>query len=536
MGEFDTPLQRAGGRILRALQGPVRKPTFWLTRHVLLRFLGLIYLVAFVSMSQQILVLIGADGLLPAVVAMERSGLDFIELPSVFWINASDVTLQLGAWLGVALSLALLAGVSNAVLMFVLWALYMSYVHIGQVWYGYGWEILLLEAGFLAIFLCPLREWRPFAASSPPAEPVMWLYRWLLFRVMFGAGLIKLRGDPCWTELTCLAFHYETQPIPNPLSWWLHQAPLWFHKAAVAWNHVVELVVPFCVFGPRRVRHAGGAVQASFQLILIASGNLSFLNWLTLAVCIPCFDDQLLQRLFPRSFVDRLKRRTAAAEATPVQRYGVWALVAVVGALSIMPMANLASPEQEMNSSFDRLHLVNTYGAFGSVGRERFEVIIAGSNAEDPRDPAAEWLEYELPCKPGRVDRAPCLITPYHYRLDWQIWFAAMQRPMDNPWMVHLVYKLLRGDPAVLKLVAANPFPAAPPRWIRAHLYRYRFSAPGEGGPGGENVWWVREPVGPYLPPLHAGEPALLWFLEDRGWLPADVPSPAVPPANSGTK
>src|SRR6185503_8451913 len=321
--------------------------------------------------------------------------------------------------IGVVLSLAVCAGVTNAMVQLALWAIYLSFVHVGQIFYGYGWELQLVETGFLAVFLCPIRSVGPFPAS-PPA-PVIWLFRWLIFRIMLGAGLIKLRGDPCWRDLTCLVHHYETQPIPNPLSYLLHALPPWFHKLGALFNHLVELVVPFFAFGPRRGRHIAGVLLIAFQGILILSGNLSFLNWLTIVPAIACFDDSALGRLFPAAWRERTLARSAGRSPSLPHRVAAFALAGLVALLSVNPVSNMLSPRQAMNATFDQFALVNTYGAFGSVGRERFEVILSGTR-DGVLGEQTEWLEYELPCKPGDVTRRPCVISPYHYRLDWQIW------------------------------------------------------------------------------------------------------------------
>ena len=495
------------------------RPTYWLTRFAVLRLLGLVYLVAFLVFCQQGLPLIGSDGLLPAadylrrVAAHAGSRLDgFRLLPSIFWLDVSDRALTAAGWCGAALSLLVVGGFANAIVMATLWVLYLSIVHVGQLWYGYGWETQLCETGFLAIFLCPLLDGRPFPRRPPP-RVVIWLLRWLTFRVMFGAGLIKLRGDPCWRDLTCLAFHYETQPIPSPLSRWFHFAPVWFQKAGVLFNHLAELVAPWFVFWPRIARHVAGAILLAFQGMLILSGNLSFLNWLTIVSILGCFDDGLLRHVLPRRLVARGER--AAADAVPSRGMYVAALAyaAVVVVLSVAPVENLMSSRQAMNTSFDALDLVNTYGAFGSVGRARPEIVFEGTR-DEVIGPDTAWEEYEFPCKPGDPMRRPCLISPYHYRLDWQIWFAAMSSPQQYPWTVHLVWKLLHADPGVRRLLAKDPFGDIPPRWVRARLYRYEFAPPDD--PAG--AWWHRHLVRDWLPPLRADDPALLRFMREHGW------------------
>jgi hypothetical protein len=495
--------------------------SYWLTRFVILRLLGVVYVVAFLVAARQALPLFGHDGLLPADRYLGRLAEHFgsrgaaaLEMPSLFWLGISDGALLAAAWLGVALAALVAAGFANALLLLGLWALYMSFVHVGQDWYGYGWEIQLLETGFLAVFLCPLLDARPFPRRPPPTA-VIWLFRWLIVRIMLGAGLIKLRGDPCWRDLTCLYYHYETQPLPNPLSRWFHLRPHWFQKAGVVFNHVAELVAPWFVAWPRVARLAAGGVMLAFQVTLILSGNLSFLNWLTIVPILACFDDGLLRHVLPAHLVERAARAAAEAEPSRAYQAAVWGLVAVVALLSVGPVRNLLSPGQRMNTSFDRLALVNTYGAFGSVGRLRPEIVFEGTRDASPSD-AGEWRAYEFPCKPGEVARRPCVVAPYQYRLDWQIWFAAMSTPENYPWTLHLVWKLLHNDPGALGLLANDPFREAPPRWIRARLYRYEFTP--RDDPSG--AWWTRTLVRDWLPPLSADDPRLRRFLAAHGWGP----------------
>jgi hypothetical protein len=491
-------------------------PSYRLTRFLFMRGLGLVYAVAFAILCQQTPGLIGSRGLLPArrfVARVHHAG-SFLDYPSLFYWNASDTALNGLALVGLSLSLLVLAGLENALVMFALWALYLSYCHIGQIFWGYGWEILLLETGFLAMFLCPLRGLRPFANAVAPSPVVMWLLRWLLFRVMFGAGLIKLRGDPCWRDLSCLVHHYETQPIPSPASWLLHQAPVWFHQVGVAFNHVVELIAPFGLFAPRRVRHVAVGAMIAFQLLLIVSGNLSFLNWLTLVVCVACLDDSAFSRVVPARVRTAVERLDAVPRMSRAQGLATAVLASVVGLLSIGPVLNMLSPRQAMNQSFDPLHLVNTYGAFGSVNRVRNEIVLQGTH-EQSAETAVAWREYELPCKAGDVRRRPCLITPYHYRLDWQMWFAAMSEAESEPWFVHLVYKLLVGERDVTRLLAKNPFAIRPPRFVRAELYEYRFTRLGDGS----GAYWQRTRIGAYLDPVSLQSPALLRYLRAYGLL-----------------
>ncbi|MEE2833770.1 MAG: lipase maturation factor family protein [Candidatus Latescibacterota bacterium] len=485
-----------------------------LTVWLFLRGLGLIYAVAFLSLALQLPPLLGRDGLLPVQLYLERiaeaSLAPWWDVPSLMWISSGDGFMLLLAWSGVALGLLLLSGHASAIHLLLLWILYSSFVNVGQLFYSYGWEILLLETGFLAVFLCPVWRggWRGHVGGCE--RIVLWLLRWLLFRVLFGAGLIKLRGDPCWRDLTCLLYHYETQPIPNPISPYLHALPAFVHHFGVLFNHLVEVVVPVFYFAPYRMRRIAGGLTVLFQVLLVLSGNLSWLNWLTLVLCVPCFDDGLLHRILPASLIRRTVD-TPSDAPSPMRGVATAGLLVLILSLSISPVINLLSPGQMMNTSFDRLHLVNTYGAFGHIGKERDEIILLGT-LDNAHDAAADWREYEFPCKPGDPSRPPCVVSPYHHRLDWQIWFAAMGDYRTQPWLLHLVYKLLHADPEILGLLASDPFGGRRPRWIRADLYRYEFAPPVEDG------WWRRRRLGPYLPPLSARDPSLQRIVESFGW------------------
>jgi hypothetical protein len=496
-------------------------PTYWLTRFVLLRLLGALYAVAFLVAINQILPLIGSKGLLPVGIYLQQisaalgsAGAGFARLPSVFWLAHSDGALLGAAWLGLVLSLVMVAGYANAVLLAVQWALYLSFVHVGQEWYGYGWEIQLTETGFLAIFLCPLLDGRPFPRRAPPLS-ILVLFRWLAFRIMLGAGLIKVRGDEIWRNSTALYYHFETQPIPGPLSRWFHFLPHSVLQVGVWFNWLAELGAPFFVFGPRTARHVAGAVIVLFQLSIVLSGNLSFLNWLTILPALACFDDGFWARLLPRRLVQRAATAAAQAEESRPMRATAWVATAGIALLSIQPALNLVSPGQVMNTSFDPLGLVNTYGAFGTVGQERLNVVFEGTTDEQPSD-SAHWLPYRYQGLPVALDQRPPQVAPYQLRLDWQMWFASMASPADYPWTLHLVWKLLHNDAGAVSLFANNPFPGRPPRFIRAVRYRYAFAPP--GNPQGQ--WWRRERVDIWLPALSADDPRLAQFLKSAGWLP----------------
>jgi hypothetical protein len=477
----------------------------WLTRLVFQRSLGLVYLIAFLVALNQFRPLLGERGLLPVPLFVERTS--FRDFPSLFFFFPTDRAFLIGAWAGLVLSVLTLTGISERygtpVSMLVwtaLWVLYLSFVNVGQTFYAFGWESILLEAGFFAIFL---------GGTSTKPEPVLlWIQRWVLFRVMFGAGLIKLRGDPCWRQLTCLDYHFETQPMPNPFSWSFHWLPPWAHRGGVAFNHLAELVVPFGYFAPQPVASAAGLVTIAFMGTLILSGNLAWLNWLTVVLAFSTLDGRLLARVLPFELPELHPPHAAHHVATVF-------VALLVAALSYFPVRNMLSPHQVMNLSFNRLHLVNTYGAFGGVTRERYEIVVEGTNDED-LSASTVWRAYEFKGKPGHPSRAPPQVAPYHLRLDWLMWFAAMP-PFNRPaWFVHLLAKLLEGDPAVLGLLGENPFPNAPPRHVRALLYEYRFTTPQERKETGR--WWDRELVGEYFPAVARDDRWLGQLLARYGW------------------
>jgi hypothetical protein len=459
-----------------------------LARLLIQRGLGALYLVAFVVALRQFPALLGERGLLPAPAYLAR--VPFRRAPSIFHLRYSDRALALVAWVGIVLAVAVVVGLTDllplpvAMLVWLaLWALYLSIVNVGQTFYAFGWESLLLEAGFLAMFLGN-------PETAPPAL-VLFLFRWLAFRVEFGAGLIKLRGDRCWRDLTCLDYHHETQPMPNPLSWFFHRLPRRLHRIEVLGNHAAQLVMPFLLFAPQPIAAAAAGFMILTQLYLVVSGNYAWLNWVTILICIAALPDAVL------GLVLRDPQVTAAAPA--------WFSALVIGVafvvvvLSYWPVRNLIGRRQLMNASFEPLHLVNTYGAFGSVTKTRGEVVVEGTIDEEI-DRGTTWLEYEFKGKPTDPRRLPPQVAPYHLRLDWLMWFLPLAPYYGETWFVRFLERLLLGDRDTLRLLRRDPFPDARPAWIRARLYRYRFSTWQEWRRSG--AWWVREPLGDFFPPI----------------------------------
>lgn len=471
---------------------------YQLTRWLILRLLGVVYLFAFLGMWFQGPPLIGPHGLTP----MDPG--PFWAHPSVFCLGDSDGAIRAWAALGIVLSLACVAGYANLPSMLLLWVVYGSFERDGGRWFGFGWEILLLETGFLASFLVHPWDPRPLAARQPPVSVIV-LLRWLAFRIYLGAGLIKWRSDPCWRELTCLDTHFETQPLPNPLSPGFHHAPHVVHAAGVVMNHVVELILPWFAFGPRVVRLVAGIAMIGFQVVLVLSGNLAFLNWLTIVPAIALLDDRFLRRLIPKRFTIAVAPRARLGH-----RVAAYAVAALVVVKSCDVVENLASHHQAMNASYDRLSLVNTYGAFGTVETVRHELVVEGTMDDDPA--TARWEAYEFPCKPGDVTRRPCILGPYHRRLDWLMWFAAFDEHPRDPWLIHFVWKLLAGDDGVRTLLAVDPFDGAAPKWVRIQRWVYRLQGYGDDG------WWVRDDEQSYLPPVSKDTEWLQDVMSQLGW------------------
>jgi hypothetical protein len=462
-------------------------PDYSISRLLIGRGLAAIYLIGFLVAVQQFRPLLGERGLLP--VPRFVAAMPFLSAPSIFQWRYSDRMLGIVAWGGAAIAASILLGIPQAVSLpltmlawFVVWALYLSIVNVGQTFYAFGWESLLLEAGFLATFLG--------SDMYAPSALVIFLYRWLAFRVEFGAGLIKMRGDRCWRDLTCLDYHHETQPMPNPLSWYFHRLPRRFHRLEVLGNHVAQLVVPFGLFLPQPVAAIAGSYMILTQLYLVVSGNYAWLNWITIVVAVAALPDRMLGAVLPLA-------RSGITAPPAVFAAGAIGLTLLVAALSYQPVRNLLGRRQLMNYSFNSLHIVNTYGAFGSVTRHRDEVVVEGTDDPDPTE-TSPWREYEFKGKPGDAARRPPQVAPYHLRLDWLMWFLPLSPAYGEQWFLRFLEGLLRNDPGLLRLLRSNPFPDRPPRTIRARLYRYRYTTWSERRQSG--AWWMRELTGDYFP------------------------------------
>ena len=472
------------GRMARALWGRERYPARYdLASALFIRVIALVYVTAFASLATQITGLIGADGIVPAAnffaaVAEALPHGAWFKAPSFFWLAHGD-TMLVGACLaGVVAALVVAAGYLQVVLLIVCYALYLSLYTAGQVFMSFQWDLLLLEAGFLAIFL-PLRS-----------VVVPWLFRLMLFRFMFLSGCVKLlSGDPSWAALSALDFHYETQPLPTPLAWYVHQLPDWFHRLCVAGTFVVELALPFLIFAARRPRMLAALGFVSIEILIGVTGNYNFFNFLTIALCLFLIDDQQFQR-FRRWPIRDTGRLSAPA------RWVIGVLAAVLILLNafylVRPFAREPMPPvvTTLVRPFVPFHITNGYGLFAVMTTTRPEIEVQGSHN------GREWIAYEFRYKPGDLAIPPRWNMPHQPRLDWQMWFAALSNANRQPWFGNFLVRLLQNAPEVTRLLRNNPFSESAPKYVRAMLYDYRFSSVEERNSSGRV--WQRRALGLY--------------------------------------
>jgi lipase maturation factor 1 len=465
-----------------------------------LRIIGIAYFAAFASLATQVQGLLGINGILPAarlvhMIEMMEGSSGLWLFPSVFWAHPVDSTLHFMCWGGAGASLLVVAGVLTAPALIVCWVLWLSLVVIGQDFLSFQWDILLLEAGFLSIFLAPWRllepPWRiknaTVALMAPPAV-LVWLLYCLLFKLMFESGVVKLTSqDPTWAGLTALDFHYLTQPLPTPAAWLAAKAPEIFLRASVCGVFVIELLLPFLIFMGRKLRLVAACGLLMLQCLIAFTGNYAYFNLLTIAMCFMLIDDHTWQRLLPARIKDWFFHRPLQ----PSPRIRQFVSVAVASVIAFMTVINFCPPSlvppivQVIEAPLSRLFLVNSYGLFASMTTERNEIIVEGSND------GQNWQPYEFRFKPGDLQTPPCIVAPLQPRLDWQMWFAALAPLEHSPWFAHFIVRLFQGSPDVLALLKKNPFPEHPPKFLRAELYRYTFSDWDELLSKGQ--WWRRQ-------------------------------------------
>ncbi|HUL04539.1 MAG TPA: lipase maturation factor family protein [Gemmatimonadales bacterium] len=476
------------------------------TRWVFLRALGIIYLIAFLSLWVQIRGLIGSQGILPAAEYLDELkgylGPERYRLvPTVFWWGASDAALQAVCLLGAACALLVIANLMPVPALALLWVLYLSVSSVGRDFLAFQWDVLLLETGFLAIFLAPggLAPGRMAGAGgSGPSAIVLWLVWWLLFRLTFQSGLVKLTwGDPPWRDLTALDYHFYTQPLPTWTAWFAQQAPPLLKKLVVVVMYVLEIGAPLLIFGTREMRLVACAATVCLQLGIMVTGNYNFFNLLTIALALTLVDDASWTRVLPSRLVAGFTAGGGSGGTLMgAGRVALAALVLVVSAIkfwdNLSPRTSVSGAAAGFARWVDPFRSINSYGLFRVMTTVRHEIVLEGSND------GATWRAYEFKYKPGDPARRPGFVEPHQPRLDWQMWFAALERIETTPWFEPLAARLLEGSPAVLDLFATNPFPDAPPRLLRAALYDYRFTTPAERRASG--AWWERRLLGAYAP------------------------------------
>jgi hypothetical protein len=461
--------------------------SFGISQWLFLKSLAFIYFLAFTSLFVQIPGLYGSQGIEPIQdflieLKRRRKKIPFQDFPSLFWLNAHDYALEGAAGAGILFSIFILIGIGPAWLLFLLlWMIYLSFVSVGSVFLLFQWDILLLEIGFIAIF---------FSAQSVPSFLYLFLLWFLLFRFMFFSGLVKvLASTPEWRQLKAMRYHFETQPLPTKLAYYLHPLPLFFSKILVILTLLIELGLPILIFSPSEVRFIVFLVFVFFQILIFFTGNYAFFNLLTIVLCIPLLDD---------SYWMQLGIHFSWASGTPWIIDRLLDIMAVIliclnGIQFMIRWIPLQLFDQLL--SFCRsYYLVNSYGLFANMTTRRFEIIIEGSLD------GINWKPYEFKWKPGSLTEAPKQVAPHQPRLDWQMWFAALSSYYSNPWFIKFLIRLLEGSPTVLRLLKTNPFEQKPPKLIRALLYDYHFSDITQKRKTGE--WWTRIVKGTYFPAI----------------------------------
>ena len=487
----------------------IEPPTHLLTRWLFLRLLGIIYFIAFVSLWTQIDGLVGSHGILPAQAFMEsahnwantHNGWDVYRMaPTLCWFSTSDTFLYFLCWGGALVAVLVTIGIAPAPMLALAWLFYLSLTTVCGEFLGYQWDTLLLETGLLAMFFAPL-QFRPgLAREAPPSRVMLWLLRWLLFRLIFAAGVVKLAThDPTWRGLTALLYHYQTQPLPTWTSWYAHQLPPWFQQFSCAILFLIELGTPWLIMLSRGLRFVAAGAITFLMLLIAVTGNYCFFNLLAIALCVLLLDDAALRRWVPR--------RWRQLPANPHARRWPW-WVTVPLAAHVIPVTTMTlleafrkpipwpTPMIKLYDTLAPTRSFNAYGLFAVMTTVRAEIIIEGSNDGD------HWEPYEFKYKPGDPQERPSFVAPHQPRLDWQLWFEALRveipRPSPTVPFVNLCVRLLQGQPEVLALLQTNPFPTAPPRYLRAWAYEYRFTNFAERRQTG--AWWRRRFLREYCP------------------------------------
>jgi predicted DCC family thiol-disulfide oxidoreductase YuxK len=465
-------------------------PRCALVSFLFLRLFGLVTLCAFVSFAVQAQGLIGGHGILPlhelADALAARFGPErFVLMPMVFWLNDSDLAISAVCWAGAGLSLVLVLNLLPRLSLVLIYALYLSLLYGGQTFMNFQWDTFLLETAVVALVM-----------SFAPTIGV-WLARWLLFRFMFMSGVVKLiSGDPNWWNLSALSYHFLTQPLPTPLAWYAAQLPAGVLKAATGAMFFVELILPFLIFCPRRLRFASAFGILTLQSCILATGNYNWFNLQTMLLCLAVFDDAALRRILPARLLglaDARAERQAPRRAVTIVINAVAVLMVFLSLVQMVERfgGNPPGPALAIADLFEPFHIVSPYGLFSVMTTTRDEIIVEGS------DDGVQWREYEFRYKPGDVERRPPWNIPHQPRLDWQMWFAALDDAQRLPWFSRFLERLLENEPSVIALLKRNPFQDKPPTYVRAELYDYTFAGADEHAAG---RWWGRRLAGLYFP------------------------------------
>lgn len=500
-----------------------REQNHVLVRFLFIRLLSLIYFIAFLSFLLEARGLYGVDGILPIADFIESRfpnpySISLLQYPSLFLYFHDDSSLVLLPALGMVASALAFAGVFSGPCLILMWLLYLSIVNAGQDFMSFQWDILLLETGFLSIFLAsfkPLDLWFAnirkgqstwLVETGNPSKVMIWLYRWLLFRLLFASGLVKL-GDPTWDSFTALVYHYQTQPLPTVLGWLAYQMPHWFQVFSTALTLFIEILIPPLIFMGRKPRTIACAIQILLQVLILLTGNFCFFNWLTIALCLFLLDDN--QILFCLSgFNNGLKEKvsefvriTPAVSKLRLLLLGpLSCLILFLSCYNFIPLTPLGESFPPVAYNLVQMaypfHIVSGYGLFARMTTERREIVVEASYD------GKEWRPYNFKFKPGALDGPPCLVAPLQPRLDWQMWFASLGDVEQNPWFVSFLERLLTGSKSVKGLLAAAPYPdkSEPPLFVRARFYRYQMTDIEELISTGH--WWKRTYIGLYVPPI----------------------------------
>ena len=459
-----------------------------LTGWLFLKLLALIYFAAFFSLSLQINGLVGPGGILPFQELLDNAERSlgasaWLRLPTLFWVDAGDNALLGATLLGMLFSVLLFFNIRPRVSLLLLFLLYLSLFHAGQIFMSFQWDYLLMETGLLALFVV-----------GGPSRLAIFMFHWLLFRLRFLSGMSKLiSGDPSWSGMAALNYYFETQPLPHAGAWYAHQLPEWMLKAGVGLTFFAELVVPFFIFLPRRFRLFAAGVTILIQLLIIATSNHNFINLLTILLCLFLLDDRIVGRLLPT----RLRQRIEGNRETHDRRsVGIVAISAVIlsasvaGAVSLSLNMRMPEPLQSWMIQVSHFGVGNVYHIFPTMQTERQEIVIEGS------DDSINWYPYLFHYKPHELDRRPPVNIPHQPRLDWMIWFVPPRGRENLYWFDRFLQSLWQGNPQVTALLRHNPFPRKPPQYMRVLVYRYRFTSVEERRMTGS--WWKADYLGQF--------------------------------------